>query len=638
MFEFIRTHSRLMLGLMMLLIIPSFVFFGVQGYSSMSDGARVDVAKVDGRGITRAEWDNAHQRQIERLRRQSPGIDVRLLDTPQARLETLDNLLRERVLLTAADQLHLLPSDERLVRLFATDPQFAGLRNPDGSVNRDLLAAQGMSSEMFAQQLRYEFGMRQVLGTIGASVLMPPTVADAVLDPLLQRREIQWQRFDTAAYRSRVNPGEAELEAYHKAHEQQFRAPESASIEYVVLDLDTIAKGLAVPEDDLRRYYDENAARYTAAEERRASHILIKADKDMPAAERTAAKARAEALLAELRKAPTRFAELAKAHSSDTGSAVEGGDLGFFGRGAMVKSFEDVAFAMKSGEISNPVESDFGYHIITLTGTRGGERRAFDSVRGEVEAEVRRALAQRRYAETAEQFTNLVYEQSDSLQPAIDKLKLSKLSATVQRTPAPGASGGLASPKLLEAVFGNDVVRNKRNTEAVEVAPNQLASARIVQHTPARTLALAEVRERVREAVIAQQAAALARTEGEARLAKAGAAGDAALPQLATISRVQPGAVPRALIDAVLRADAAKLPLAVGADLGAIGYAVARVLQVLPREAAPGDGEKSLRDQVAGAWATAETMAYFDALKSRLKAEVKDRVAAAAAAASAPAR
>lgn len=479
MFEFIRTHSRLMLGLMLLLIFPSFVFFGVQGYSNFTDGRRADVAKVDGQGITQAEWDQAHQRQIERLQRQMPGLDVRLLDTPQARRETLDALVRERVLLAAANRLHLMPGDERLHRLFVSDPQFAQLRNPDGSVNRDLLAAQGMSSEMFAQQLRMEIGMRQVLGGISSSELTVPAVTAAALDPLLQRREIQLQRFDTAAYRSRIEPTQAQLEAYHKANEAQFRAPEQAVIDYVVLDLDTIGQGIAVPEEDLRRYYDENAARWTVAEARRASHILIKADKDMPAAERQAAKAKAEALVAELRKDPVRFAELAKANSTDAGSAAQGGDLDFFGRGAMVKPFEDAVFAMKPGEISNPVETEFGYHVIMLTDKRGGERKPFDTVRPEIEAEVRKQLAQRRYAEAAEQFTNTVYEQSDSLQPVVDKLKLRKQTATVQRTPAAGASGALASAKLLGAVFSNEAIVDKRNTEAVEVGPNQLAAARL---------------------------------------------------------------------------------------------------------------------------------------------------------------
>jgi peptidyl-prolyl cis-trans isomerase D len=403
-----------------------------------------------------------------------------------------------------------------------------------------------------------------------------------------------------------------------------------------VLNLDGLGKGVAIPDEDLRKYYTENASRYTAAEERRASHILIKADKDAPAADKQAAKARAQALLDEVRKSPASFADVARKSSQDTGSATQGGDLDFFGRGAMVKPFEDAVFAMKQGEISNVVESDFGYHVIQLTAVRGGEKKPFEAVRGEIESEVRRSLAQKRYAEAAEQFTNLVYEQSDSLQPVIDKLKLDKQTATVQRAPAQGAAGALASQKLLEAVFSTDVSRNKRNTEAVEVGPNQLASARVVQYTPARTLPLAEVKDRVRQRVVAVQSAELARKEGQARLAAVKAAPAEALTQTLMVSRAQSQGMPRPLLEAVLRADATKLPSVVGVDLGEQGYVVAKVTQVLAREAMPG-GDAQLQTQYAQAWADAETQAYLEALKKRFKANINEKLASATAA-SAPAQ
>jgi peptidyl-prolyl cis-trans isomerase D len=564
-----------------------------------------------------------------------PTVDVKLLDTPAMRRETLDSIVRERVLLAASEHMHMGVSDERLQRVFSTDPQFAALRNPDGSVNRDLLVAQGMSSEMFAQSLRQDLAMRQVLQGIGTTAVAPKAVVDPSLDALLQRRQVQYHRFDAQAYRSKVNPTDAEIEAYYKANESLFRAAEQARIEYVVLDLQTLQKGVTVSDDELKRYYAENASRYTAAEERRASHILIKADKDMAAADRQKARAKADALLEQVRKSPGQFAELARKNSDDPGSAERGGDLDFFGRGAMVKPFDDAVFAMKPGEISNVVESEFGFHIIQLTGQRGGEKKSFDSVRAEIEAEVKKQLAQKRYAEAAEQFTNTVYEQADSLQPVVDKLKLERRSAVVQRVPAAGTTGPLASAKLLEAVFGNDAVRNKRNTDAVEIGPNQLASARIVEYMPARTLPLAEVKDQVRERLVGQQAAALARKEGEALLAQLQKNVDTTLPETAVIGRIGSQGMPRSLIDAVLAADAGKLPAPVGVDLGDQGYIVAKVTQVLPRDPSLGN-EQAMQSQYAQAIASAEMQAYYAALKTRYKAEIKPRVAAASA--SSPAR
>jgi peptidyl-prolyl cis-trans isomerase D len=641
MFDFVRSHSRVMFLVIVLLIFPSFVFFGVQGYTQFNDPSGAAVAKVDGQKISQAEWDAAHRRQTEQMRRQMPNLDAAIFDSPTIKRETLDGMVRERVLLAAASKAHLSVSDERLQRELMSIPQLAALRRPDGSMDlgayKVMVESQGLSTQAFEANVRQQLALGQVLGGISNSVPPGGAPGRAALEALLQQREVQIQRFDSREQLAGINPSEADLVAYHKAHEAQFRAPEQASIEYVVLDLDALKADIKVPEDDLRKYYTENAARYTVAEERRASHVLIAAAKDAPAAQRTQAKTKAEALLVELRKAPATFAEVAKKNSSDTASAERGGDLDFFARGAMVKPFEDAAYAMKPGEISNVVETDFGYHIIRLDAVRGGDKKPFEAVRAEIEDEVKKQLAQKKYAEAAEQFTNTAYEQADSLQPLVDKLKLKKQTATVQRTPAPGATGALASAKLLGAVFGTDAVKNKRNTEAVEIGPNQLAAARVLQHQPARVQALAEVMPQVRERVIAEQAAAAARKAGEARLAalRGGADASTLAPPL-LLSRASAQNQPRALIDAALRADASKLPLWMGVDLGDAGYAVVRLNAVKPL-AADAPEMTQLLPRYAQAWGAAEAQAYYEALKTRYKVKIEDAVVAAAAAASAAA-
>jgi len=641
MFDFVRNHSRIMFLVIVLLIFPSFVFFGVQGYTQFNEAGGAAVATVDGQKITRADWDAAHRRQAEQMRRQMPSLDAAFFDSPEAKRETLENLVRDRVLASAAQRAHFAVSDERVQRELMTIPQLAALRRPDGSMDLDayraLVGAQGMTPQGFEANVRQDISLRQVLGGVSGTATPATAAGRTALDALLQQREVQVLRFDAKEQATAINPTEADLQAYHKANESQFRSPEQATIEYVVLDLAALAVGVTVPEEELRKYYTENAARYTVAEERRASHVLIGAAKDAPAIERAQAKAKAEALLAELRKNPASFADVAKKHSSDTGSAERGGDLDFFARGAMVKPFEDAAYAMKPGEISNVVESDFGYHIIRLDAVRGGDKKPFEAVRGEIEAEVKKQLAQRKYAESAEQFSNTAYEQADSLQPLIDKLGVKKQNATVQRTPAPGATGPMASPKLLEAVFANDTLKNKRNTEAVEVGPSQLAVARVLQHQPARVQALAEVQPLVRQRVIAAQAAAAARKAGEARLAALRGGADAAsLPAPTLLSRASAQNEPRALVDAVLRADATKLPQWLGVDLGEAGYAVVRLAAVKPT-AADAPEVVQLLPRYAQAWGAAEAQAYYESLKTRFKAKIEPAALAAAVAASAAA-
>jgi peptidyl-prolyl cis-trans isomerase D len=622
MFDFVRTHNRLFQFLLVLFIFPSFVFVGVQGYSSFTDASNVTVATVNGQAIKQNELDVAHRQQIDNLRQRMPQADIKLFDTPAMKRQTLDALVRERVLMGAMVKDHQFVSDARLKRLFSTDPNYAALRNPDGSVNKDFLSARGMSSEQFAEQLRQDYAMQGVLGGVTQSELAPATVTKTALDALLDRREVQVQRFEAKSYVAALKPTDADIDAYYKAHTEQFRSPEQARIDYVVLDLAALAAQVRVTDEELQKYYNENISRYTSQEERRASHILIAVDKAAPAADRAKAKALAESLLAQVRKDPGSFAKLAKQHSNDPGSADKGGDLDFFVRGAMVKPFEDAAFAMKVGEISNVVESDFGFHIIELTAVRGGERKPFESVKADITAEVSKQLAQKRYAEAAEQFSNLTYEQPDSLQPVVDKLKLSVQQATVGRTPAPGATGPLASTKLLEAVFSSDALKNKRNTQAVETAPNQMVSARVADYQPEQVRPLNDVRAEVLKAVLMEQAAAAARKDGEARVAAVKATPTENLGDAIAVSRTQSQGLPRQVVDAVLKANIAQGPAVVGVDLGNQGYVALKVLGSVKRDAADPDAQQA-RPYITRALGAAETAAFFEGLKHRMKVDIK---------------
>ena len=625
MFDFVRKHTKLFQFILLLLIFPSFVFFGIQGYSSFAEAGNASVATVAGQAITKAEWDAAHRDQSDRVRRQNPNIDAKLFDSAEAKKQSLEGLMHERVLQAAAKDQHVSISDERLQTMFASDPQFAFLRNPDGTLNKAMLAAQGMSSELFVQRLRQDLTLNQVTRGINSSALAGTNNVNTAFDALLQQREVQVQRFDAKNYLDSNKPTDAQIETYYKdpKHAVQFQAPEQAQIEYLVLNLDAIKKNIKVAEADLRKYYDENLARYTVAEERRASHILIKADKSASTDERTKAKSKADELLVQARKAPGDFAELARKNSQDPGSAEKGGDLDFFGKGQMAEPFEKAAYALKQGEISAVVESDYGYHIILLTGARGGEKKPYESVQTEIEDEVRKQLAQKEYSAAAEQFGNLVYEQADSLKPTADKLHLTVQTATISRQPAPGTQGALANAKLLDALFAAESLRTKHNTEAIDLGSFQMASGRIVQYTAAHQRPLADVKPLVSSVLAAELSANAARKEGEARLAALRAGGDATgLGEASVLSRAQTRDLPGQIIDGVLKADASKLPTWVGVDLGKSGYAVAKISKLLPRDPAVVDATRAAQ-QYQQAWATAEAQAYYAALKVRFKAQVK---------------
>lgn len=628
MFDYVRKHTKIMMIVLFLVIIPSFVLVGIDGYTRFREQDQT-VARIGRSEITRGEWDTAHREEIERVRQLMPTLDAKLLDSEQARYATLQRLVRERVLVQAAQDAHLGASDARLARELQSIPAIAELRRPDGTLDmeryRQLLGRQGMSPEMFEARMRSDLAARQVQAGVAQTAFIQTVPADLALDAYFERREVQLARFATVDFAVRVKPEDAEVEAFYQANQTLFQAPEQASIEYIVLDIDAVRKTIKLNEQDVRSYYEQNAARLGGPEERRASHILISAGKDASAADRQKARERAQELLAQARKAPDTFAQLARKHSQDPGSAPNGGDLDFFPRGAMVKPFEDAAFVLKKGEISDVVESDFGFHVIRVTDIKAPKAKSFAELRVGLEEDLKNQQARARYAEAAEAFTNGVYEQSDSLKPVAEKLKLEIQTATVLgRQPSAGARGALASPKLLEAVFSAESVNNKRNTEAVEIAPSQLAAARVIRHTPARTLPLAEVRQVVRERVVQTRAAELARQEGRQKLAawKANPAG-ANVGAAQVLSRDQTQNQVAAVVDAVLRADTAQLPQWIGVDLGAQGYVVARINKRVERTAPATDAQRQDRAQYAQWWMQAEGQAFYQLLQERLKVQIK---------------
>ena len=626
MFEAIRKHSKIVMGLLFLLIIPSFVLFGIQ---RRNNEEAQTVATVDGQDITQSQWDNAHRDEVERLRASMPTLDAKLLDSPQARYATLERIVRDHVLAAAARKSGLFTSDQRLAQALEQNPTIASLRKPDGSLDMDrykqLLAAQGMTPAMFEAGVRSDLSTRQVMEGVTGTSFATSAQTDVALNAFLEKREVQVARFDAADFAPKVTLTDADLEAYYKANQALFQAPEQASIEYVVLDLDAVENSITLNPQDVKTYYDQNAARLSGPEERRVSHILIAVPKDATPEVRAKAKAKAEELLAMVKKDPASFADVAKKYSQDPGSAAKGGDLDFFTRDAMVKPFADAAFALKKGEISGVVETEYGYHIIKLTDIKDAKPRSFEEMKPQIEATLKKQQAQSAFADAADTFTNSVYEQADSLKPVADKLKLQIMTAAnVTRQPAPGVTGVLANPKFLDALFAPDSIDKKRNTQAVETSPNQLVSGRVTHYTPSHIRPFAEVKDNVRQRLLAIRGAALAKTEGMAKLAAWKAdPSTAVLPPAVTVSRDQTQKLPESVVEAILRADSTHLPSFIGVDLGAQGYVVAKIDKVIARVPSTGDAALQERAQFGQLVASAEAQAYYDLLKKRFKATIK---------------
>ncbi|WP_322009029.1 SurA N-terminal domain-containing protein [Paraburkholderia sp. J12] len=628
MLDFFRNHKRLMMFMLLLVVLPGLGFVGIQGFRGFFDES-ANVASVNGHKITRVEYDGAARQQLDQARQiMGANFDASLFDTPQHRKDILDGLIQQRVLVDETQRLHLTASDDAVRRTLLADPVISSLRKPDGTMDLDrykqLLAMQGMTPEQYDERVRYSLAMQQLPSAVIGSAFTPKSLAQQLMSLSEQQREVQGLAFRTTDYAAKVQPTDAQLQAYYDAHKSDFATPATAQIQYLVLSAATVAAGVQPGDADLKQYYNDNIAKYRTDEEVRASHILIAVPKDASAADRDAAKQKAASILAEVKAHPDQFAQIAQKESQDPGSAAKGGDLGYFGRGMIAggSAFDDAVFKLKKDEISDVIQSDFGYHIVELTDIKPAVTKPFDDVKASILNDVKTQQAAKLLADDADGFSSLVYEQSKSLQPAADKYKLTIQTATV--TPKPNATLPPDSPlnnqKFLDAVFANDSVNQHNNTQAIDVGNSTLISAHVTSYQPAATPAFAAVKDAVRQKVVAQQAADLAKKEGEAKLAelqksKATDGFSSALK----VSRNDAQGLPPAALSAVFKADAQKLPAYVGVDLGNDGYAIYRVNSVTNGLAVDGTRLAAAQQQLAQVGGQSQLQAYLDALRDRSK-------------------
>jgi peptidyl-prolyl cis-trans isomerase D len=626
MFEFIRTHQRLMQFLLLLLILPSFVLVGVSQYESR--GSNDGVATVDGRTITQQEWEAAQRRQIEQARAMMGAqFDQKQFDSPEAKQQVLDSLVAERAVNAEVARNSLTIGNASLVRAIQEQ---TGLKKPDGSFDVDaykaFLTSQGMTAEGFQQRVSHQMAVQQLAASVGATAFAPRSVAGRLSDINDQQREVQELLFPAANFASQVKVTDEMVKAFYEKNAKLFQVPETIKAEYIVLNPEAVDKLVTVNDADIADFYNKNKARFSTPEKRTASHILITVAKDAKPADDAAAKAKAQAILAELQKNPADFAKIAKAQSQDPGSAELGGDLGVVEKGLFDKPVEDAIFQLKEGETSGLVRSSFGYHIVKVTKVVPSTQKSLDEAKPEIVAELKKTRMANKYSELAETFTNTVYEQADSLKPAADKLGLTIQSVEgLTRTPNPAVGNPLVNnDKFLKAIFSQDAIANKRNTDAVEVAPSTLVAGRVIEFKPATKRPLAEVEGLIRQRVTQEEETRLARQAGEARLAAVKASGDASgFGEMKVVSRTmpQPSINPTAAM-AVLKADVSKLPAYVGVELPGQGYGLYRIGKVSQPAQPDQARRKQEAEAIARAVGNAELYGYVEALKKKAKAKV----------------
>lgn len=623
MLEAIRKHAKGWLAKLILgLIAITFALFGVDSYMTGGNGVDV-IAEVGDVKISRQEYARELQNQTDRMR-ESLGekFDRTATETPEFRKKVLDSLLERKALLLTAQQQGFRPPDRYVESVLLQIPAFQenGVFSPQRF--EAILRQRNMTPAGFEAEVRESYILEAQTSPVLLGSFSANTSVAQLTRTLSQQREISQLVLPASDIGAQPAVSETELKTYYTSHASEFTEPEKIRVEYLVLTVEAALPGTEVSEKDIADFYQSNAVRMSQPEQRSASHILIGVAKTADAAAKAQARAQATQIAATVQKTPTRFAEIARASSQDPGSAPQGGSLGSFGRGAMVKPFDDAVFSMKPGEIRGPVESEFGFHIIRLDAIQPAAVPPLASVRVEIEGELRKQKAQKKFAELAENFSNLVYEKADSLKPAADAMKL-----TVQTTDwisQKNAPAPFLNSKLGELVFSADAIKTKQNTEAIEVAPGVLMAARVLDYRLAAVRSFNEVRAGIEQKLRNQRTVKLMSDKGAARITQLQQGKESGAPWSAfkMLNRQQNDGFDAAALTAIFRADVSKLPAYTGFMNADGSYRIVRITRVLENMPSDPQLNASIKNGVQQTLQRADLEAMIALAKSGQKLEI----------------
>jgi peptidyl-prolyl cis-trans isomerase D len=642
-----------------LLIIP-FAFVGVNEY--MGGGTDNAVAKVEApptwwksapgwwpvsmlwqhEEVTleefRARFEQARQQQRQAM---GENFDPREFETAENKMLVLDQLIYQKVMQLNAKRSGIAVSSAAVRESIASEPAFQVDGKFDATRYTTLLASQvpALTPVLFEQQERDRLQMALIPQGIGESEFVTGKEMDRLIKLLGETRDVTIAALKAPEAATDANAAavsDAQIKAWYDAHPADYKQGESVTLEYVEVDGSAAPNAPAAPVDEaaLRARYEQEKSRFMSAEQRLASHILINVPAGADAATQKAAEQKVAALAAQARQPGADFAALARANSQDPGSKDSGGDLGWVDRGVMVKPFEDALFAMKAGEISGPVKTDFGYHVLQLREVKPGQGKSFEEVRDVLAREQAEADGEKVYNDLAGRMVNEVLKNPTALGPAARSvgLPVQRIGPFSRAT----ASGIAANPAVLRAAFSDSLVQDGTVSDPIEIGPKHSVFIRVLQHTPEQAQPLAQVRDAVIAAIRTDRAAKAAEKAADAILARI-AKGET-LQAIAAADKLQTGELPgiprgapmpspeiNAAIFATQKPAAGKVS-AGKAQMGDGSYAVFVVNKVNEGDLAKITPEQrtQLQQQVVQMDGASDVAAYVAALRKQYKITRKE--------------
>ncbi|MEK0412132.1 MAG: hypothetical protein RL626_873 [Pseudomonadota bacterium] len=615
MLEKFRSYAQTKAAQVILaLILIPFALFGIDSYLNQA-GNNLSIAKVNGYKIALPEYNRAIENVRNRMMTEGKKVDPAMFDSFEFKESVVDGLISKQLVNNDIKKSKFKITDQQLSQYIIGMPEF----QKDGKFSQELydkvLQSNQLTPKKFEESIRNDLLIQQVRDGLQKLTFIPPNNLAETLKATSQQREISVAEFKTKEYMAKANIAEKEMQAFYDQNKSKFLAPEQVKAEFVVFSLASILPTINVTEDEIKTFYKTNSDKYQNQQQREASHILIAASKNAAPAEKAKAKAKAEELLSQIRKNPKQFEELATKYSQDPESAKKGGELGAFGRGMMVKPFDDAVFSMKVNEISNIVESDFGYHIIKLTKIIG-EGGSFDSMKPQIKAELIYQKGQEKFAALAEEFSNKVYEQSSSLD-AVSK----KFNLPIQKTDWISRNDSdkfFKNETLMNALYSKESIKDHRNTEAIEVTPNNLISARVVDYKAQSTKPFTDVKKNIEDYLKFEAAKKTVASEGEAALKTISDTSRKIDWQPAVlVDRKNTKGLSEAVINHAYKMPTDKLPSYSGFVDGNNGYVIVKVNKV----SFPNDNNEENKKAFALDYTEALTSEYLSAYLKGLKAK-----------------
>lgn len=623
MLHFIRERAKGWVAwfIVGLISIP-FALWGVNSY--LTGPADVVVATVNGESIQQTEYQQALQQYRDRMRNMlGDEFDPSMFDALSVKKRVVDGLIEQKLLLSVGQDLGQHISDAALFQMIRSTPAFQKDGQFDANSYSMMLARVGLSPERYEADLYSDSVRVELTNNVQHSTITTDAALNNILRLEKQTRNIAYGVVPAYSLFDKVTVTDEEVQAYFDKHQSNYQAPERISVDYVELSIDELSKSIEFDEADLQSFYIDNQDQFVGPEQRRASHILIEGDADK-------AIATLEDIQARLEQGDS-FAALATEFSQDSGSAQDGGDLGYFQREVMDANFEEVVFSMpKEGDVSEIVKTEFGHHLIKLTGIKAPEGKSFADSKADVEKNYRKQQAEDLFYEQAELLADLSYENPDNLDVVSEELSLE--IKTSQEFVREGSKTGIATnQKVVSAAYSEDVLVNDLNSAVIEVSKSHLIVLHKNKHVMASQLAFESIAPAITEQLRFEYARDLASEQGNAILAKL-KSGEQASTLFAenewhaeeTLGRVSEEVSEQVLSRAFSIAKPTSEPQYTGFTATNGNYVIIRVSAVIEGdyENATGEEQDGLRSHLNRTYGESELQSFINSIRDDAEVEL----------------